>query len=192
MALDEYLIDPEHSRIQFRVRHLGLSEVTGNFAGFSGRILYAKDELAKSRVDTVIDVKSITTELEKRDKHLRSPDFFDAGKFAKISYLSSEIVGTDPNQFSIKGVLTMKGVSLPVEIQATFIGEETDPWGYKRIAFSGRTGLNRKDFGLTWSKVLETGSLVVGDQVNITLDIQAVKKQLNLPGIPQVKDSVQK
>jgi len=187
-ALEEFLIDPEHSRISFRVRHLGLSEVTGNFTLFSGRILFAKDDLLKSRVDAVLETKSISTGVEKRDKHLRSPDFFDISKFPKISYLSSEIIGTDLNQFTVKGVLTMRGVSLPVELQTKFLGLETDPWGYQRAAFSAQTSLNRRDFGLIWSKILESGALVVGDQVNITLDIQAVKKQATPPGMPQVKD----
>ena len=175
-ALD-YTIDPDHSSVTFKVRHLGLSSVKGEFKKFSGDFSYDPKDVAASKTTAVISTGSIDTGTEKRDAHLKSADFLDAGKFSEIKFVSKEIKDPTPESFKIVGELTLNGVTKPTVLDVTEAGVATDPWGNERAAFAATTKINRKDFGITWSKALDSGSLVVGEEVSIDLEIEGIKKK---------------
>jgi len=166
-------IDASHSSVAFVVRHLVVSKVRGRFDTFSGSINVAEDPL-QSTAEAIIDVASVNTSDEGRDGHLRAPDFFDAAQFPTITFRSTS-VRPKGDDFVLVGDLTIKGVTKPVEIDLEFNGVEGDPWGGTRAGFSAETEINRKDWGLEWNMVLETGGVVVGDKVKIQLEVEAVK-----------------
>lgn len=166
-------IDPSHSTVGFTARHLMVTKVHGRFGTFNGVIQIAEDRLASS-VEAVIETASITTGDDQRDAHLRSADFLDVEQFPKMTFRSTS-VRAEGNDFVVVGDLTIKEVTRQVELQLEFDGVETDPWGGTRAGFTAETEINRKDFGLTWNVALETGGVLVGDKVKITLDIQAVR-----------------
>jgi polyisoprenoid-binding protein YceI len=177
-ALSEvYTIDAEHSAVGFKVKHLAISSVPGQFKTFSGDIQFDPTKPEKSSVVATIDAGSVTTQQTKRDEHLRSEDFFDIKKFPTLTFKSSGIEGASKDAFKVKGDLTMHGVTKPVVLDVAYNGASKDPGGNERVAFSATTELNRKDFGLAWNKLLETGALVVGENVKISLEIEAMKKK---------------
>lgn len=166
-------IDASHSSVTFVARHLVVSKVRGRFDTFSGVITVAEDRL-QSKVDATIEVGSINTSDESRDGHLKSPDFFDAGQFPTITFATTS-VRADGDDYVLVGDLTIKGNTRPVELELEFGGVESDPWGGTRAGFSAETEINRKDWGLEWNVVLETGGALVGEKIKIQLDIEAVK-----------------
>ncbi len=170
----KYQVDTAHSKVGFEIPHLVISTVEGKFTDFSGTVQLDK-KFNKSKIDVVISAKSIDTANSKRDDHLRSADFFDVEKNADIKFVSTGITGT-PDKFTVQGKLTMKGVTKPVTLDAQYLGTVKDGFGNEKAAFSAKTKLNRKDFGLTWNNVVEAGP-VVGDQVSIDLRIQAALEQ---------------
>ena len=172
---DSYTIDLSHSYTGFSVRHLVISNVKGNFTNFSGEIIFDEKDMSKSSVNVTIDVASIDTYNEDRDKHLRSADFFDVEKYPEMTFVSTS-VKKDGDDMILNGKLTMHGVTKDISIPFEYLGKVTDPWGSERIGFEGKTKLSRKDYGMTWSKTIETGGLVVGDEIKIELQIEAVKK----------------
>jgi len=175
VALDTYNIDTAHSRLGFVVRHLGFSKVRGSFEKFEGTIKMDSNDLTTIEADAAIDTASISTNEEKRDAHLRSEDFFDAEKHPKLTFRSAEIYNVDGTSFGMKGDLTMRGTTKEVELLGEYLGEGPDPWGGTRIGLEARTLINRKDFGLNWNVALEAGGFLVGEDVEIVLEIQAVK-----------------
>lgn len=171
-----YEIDSAHSSAQFSVRHLMISNVRGEFTKVSGTITYDPSNLAASRIDAVIDVATINTREEQRDAHLKGPDFFDAEKFPTLTFKSKSFQ-PDKGNLRITGDLTMRGVTRDVVLQVDGPTPEVkDPWGNTRVGATATTKVNRKEWGLVWNQVLETGGIAVGDEVSITLDLQAVKK----------------
>lgn len=171
-------VDASHSRVGFGVRHMMVSTVHGSFTKFTGTVALDDADIAKSKVHIEIDAASVTTENEKRDEHLRSPDFFDTAKFPKLVFDSTRIEKVAADKLNVFGNLTIKGVTKPVTLAVTGLtGEVKDPWGGTRRGATATTKINRKDFGLTWSKALETGGAVVGDDVNIELEIELAKKK---------------
>ena len=174
-AADTYQIDTAHTSVAFSIRHMTISTVRGSFQDFSGTLLYDEQNLANSSVDVTIQAASINTDNEKRDTHLKSADFFDVEKYPTLTFKSKQIKKQDDG-FVAVGDLTMHGVTKVVEIPFTFIGKVTDPWGKTRIGFDGETSLNRKDYGLTWGNVMDNGGLVVGEEVKISLSVQAIKE----------------
>jgi polyisoprenoid-binding protein YceI len=172
----EYEIDPSHSRIGFKIKHLAISNVQGQFADVNGKIDYDPKAVESSKASASIKVASINTAQEKRDEHLKSDDFFNAKEFPEISFVSKEIKNATPKSFTALGDLTIRGVTKPVTLDVSVEGEGKDPNGKDRVAFAAKTKVDRRDFGLTWSKILETGALVVGNDVFIELEIEAVKK----------------
>lgn len=172
----EYKIDTDHSQVGFRIKHLAISMVPGRFGQFSGTFSFDPAKIDASKVATTISVQSINTDNQKRDDHLRNPDFFDAAKYPDIKYTSAKVEPTGKDSFIVHGDLSMHGVTKHVMLNVTYHGAAKDPWGNERTAFSATTRINRKDFGLVWNKVLETGGLVVGEDVEITLDIEGVKQ----------------
>ena len=171
-----YTMDPSHSRVGFAVRHMGFSTVRGSFAQFAGTVRMTPGDLASLSAEATVRTDSITTSDEKRDAHLRSADFFEVETYPTITFASTEVVGVSGDTFRLGGTLTMHGVSKPVLLEGTFLGEGKDPWGGTRVALEARTTVNRKDFGLNWNALLETGGVLVSEKVEIVLEVQAVQQ----------------
>ena len=171
-----YKIDTTHAQIEFKVKHLGISSVKGVFTEFEGTFDYDPNNVAASKTSAQIKAASIDTSNKKRDDHLRSEYFLNAEAKPEISFVSKEIKNIDGSNFTIVGDLTIRGVTKPVELETEFGGEAKDPWGNERAAFHAKTTINRKDFGIVWNKVLETGGLVVGEDVKVEIDIEGIKQ----------------
>ena len=174
-ASDEYEIDAVHSSIGFSVRHLMISNVTGNFNDFSGKLLFDENDLTKSSIEIEIKSASINTNNEGRDNHLRAADFFNVEKFPAITFKSSKVEKSGET-YVLFGTFTMHGVSKEISIPFEFIGKIKGPDGKQRLGFEGSTKLDRKDFGITWNKTLDEGGIAVGNEVKVQLNIEAVKK----------------
>ncbi len=168
-----YALDPTHTTLEFVVRHLMITKVRGRFTGFTGQIELAPDSDLPTAVSATIEAGSIDTREDQRDAHLRSADFFDVEKYPKLTFESARIYGT-PDEFTIDGKLTIHGVTRDVSLAGAFEGRMNDPWGGVRVGYSAHTTINRKDFGLTWNAALETGGVVVGDEVRIELNAEAI------------------
>ena len=166
-------VDPVHSSVGFVARHLMVSKVRGRFNKFSGTLTIAEDPL-KSKVEASADVASISTGDETRDGHLKSADFFDLEKYPTIDLVSTGI-DKDGDDYVLHTNLTVNGVTKPVDFELEFEGVSPDPWGGTRAGFEAEAEISRKDWGLEWNMVLETGGLVIGDKVKIEIDAQAVK-----------------
>jgi len=172
----EFTIDPNHSSVGFRVRHM-VSQVKGQFTDFAGTFRYDPKSPEKSAVDAVIQTKSVNTNVDKRDAHLRSPDFFDAEKFPSMTFKSTGVTISGPGKFAVAGTLTIRGISKPVVLAVEGGDTAKDPWGGTRAGFSASTTVNRKDFGMVWNKALDNGGLLVGDEVTIAIDVEGVEKK---------------
>ncbi|HMO03308.1 MAG TPA: YceI family protein [Kiritimatiellia bacterium] len=170
-----YKLDAAHTTIGFSVRHMMVSNVKGSFGEFEGTIEFDENDPSSMKASAVIQVASIDTANEKRDDHLRNEDFFDAPQFPTITFETTRVEGELPN-LTLVGNLTMKGVTKEVSIPVEVGGPITNPWGSVIIGLSGGTTINRQDFGLTWSKALDGGGVVVGDQVRLILEIEAIKQ----------------
>jgi polyisoprenoid-binding protein YceI len=168
-----FAIDKAHSEAVFQVRHL-ITKVRGRFSQFEGRIEFDEAEPENSAVEVTIDAASIDTNEPDRDKHLRSDDFFGADTHPQITFKSTRVTRSGANRFDVAGPLTIRGISKDITLPVTFLGVATDPWGKARAGFEAEITINRKDFGLTWNAALETGGFLVGDEVKISLSIQAV------------------
>ena len=166
------VIDRSHSEVAFQVRHL-LSKVRGRFAEFDGTIEHDESNPQNSRVDVAIQARSIDTAEADRDKHLRSADFFEVEKYPTLSFVSTSVTPRGANAYDVVGNLTIHGVTREVTLPASFLGTAQDPWGNAKSAFEAELTLNRKDFGLLWNAALETGGFLVGDEVKVSLSIQA-------------------
>jgi polyisoprenoid-binding protein YceI len=174
MAADKYAFDVPHSSVGFSVKHLLISNVKGNFKDFSGTIMFDEADMSKSSVEVTIKAASIDTDNENRDNHLRSADFFHVEEFPEITFKSRVVNKTDDG-FELVGMLTMHGVTKEVTIPFEFLGKVTGPMGKERLGFEGHTEIDRKDYGITWNKILDSGGLTVGNEVKIELNIEAVK-----------------
>jgi polyisoprenoid-binding protein YceI len=168
-------IDGAHSGITFSIRHMVLSKVRGRFGSFSGSLDLDEADLTRSALDVSIDAASIDTGTAQRDEHLRSADFFDAERFPTLRYRSTRVEQLGQDHYRVVGELTIRGVTREVPLDVEYGGQGKDPWGNQRAGFSAKASINRKDFGLAWNQVLEAGGLLVGDKVEIELEIQAVK-----------------
>ena len=172
----DYTIDPAHSQVGFRVRHLGISTVTGSFPTFEGQLAFDASEPEGGMVSVTIDASSIDTGTAARDEHLRSPDFFNVAEFPEVRFRSTS-VETHDEGLTVRGDLMIRGVTRPVVLKAEYRGSAVDPWGNSRVAFAASTKINRKDFGLTWNKALEAGGLLVGEEVEILLEIEGIEQK---------------
>lgn len=171
-----YQIDEAHSSAQFSVRHLMISNVKGEFTKVNGTVVYDPQDLAASRIDAVIDASTIDTGNAKRDAHLKSADFFDTARYPALTFKSKEFRRVN-GKVEVRGDLAMHGVTKEVVLQVTdATAEMKDPWGNLRMGASATTRINRKDWGLTWNQALEAGGVAVGDEVTITIDLEAVRK----------------
>jgi polyisoprenoid-binding protein YceI len=169
-------IDPAHSVAEFKVKHMMISNVKGRFSKLSGALMFDESALANSRVEVSIDAASIHTGEEQRDAHLKSADFFDVERFPTLTFQSKGISIVRDGELSVEGDLTIHGITRKVRLAVEGpTPPSKDPWGNTRVAISASTKINRKDFGLTWNAALETGGILVGEEVTITLDTQFVK-----------------
>ena len=173
-ALETWMIDPAHTEVGFAVKHLMISTVRGRFASVTGTIQLDEADPANSSVQVAIDASSIDTRQEQRDAHLRSPDFFDADTHPTIDFVSRRVERAGDG-LRITCDLTIRGVTREVTFDATDDGRGTDPWGNAKAAFSARTKLDRRDFGLTWNQALETGGVLVGRDIKLTINAQFVR-----------------
>lgn len=168
-------IDAAHSSINFSIRHMVISKVRGRFAAFTGQIDVDDADLTRSNVAVSIDAASIDTSNAQRDTHLRSADFFDAERFPALTFRSKRIEEIGRERYRVIGELAIREVSREVTLDVELGGRGVDPWGNPRLAFVAKTAIDRKDFGLGWNQLLEAGGVLVGDRVDIELDIQAVQ-----------------
>ncbi|MFQ5587395.1 MAG: YceI family protein [Nitrospiria bacterium] len=173
---DIYEIDPGHTHIGFSIKHMIISNVKGKFNTFSGTAeVDEKDNIKTAVVE--IDPASIDTDHEKRDKHLRAPDFLDVKKFPKMTFKYTRTKSRKGNHYVIVGDLTLHGVTKEVELDMELLGKIKDPWGNHRGGVTGTAEIDRRDFGIVWNKLLETGGLVVGNKVKISLEVEAILKK---------------
>lgn len=168
-----YAIDKSHSEAIFQVRHL-LTKVRGRFSDFTGAIQFDEANPERSSVQFTVNTTSIDTAEPDRDKHLRTADFFDVENHPQITFTSTGIVKRGAETFDVTGNLTLHGVTKEITLPVSHLGKAKDPWGNERLGFEAETTLNRKDYGLNWNAALETGGFLVGDEVKISIQIQAV------------------
>lgn len=171
-----YLLDPAHSTIGFSVKHMMIAKVHGAFEKVSGQFIYDQEQPEKSSAEAIIETASINTRESQRDGHLKSPDFFDVEKYPEITFKSKSIVASGDGELKLHGELTIKGVSKLVVLDVEKPSDEIkDPFGNLKVGVTANTKIKRKDFGLTWNAALEAGGVLVGEEVNIVLDLQFVK-----------------
>jgi polyisoprenoid-binding protein YceI len=172
----KWILDPTHSELAFKVRHMMITNVKGEFRKFDATIFADGTDFSKSSIDVTIDAGSISTNDETRDNHLKSADFFDVEKHATLIFKGKSFTRVDDDEYKLKGVLTIKGVSQEVTLNVEFGGINKDPWGNEKVGFSIEGKINRKDFGLNWNTALETGGVLVGEEVKISAEVQFVKQ----------------
>jgi len=169
--------DVAHSKVQFSISHMVISEVTGRFKDFDATLVQTNDDLSDSKLSATIKVNSINTDNEKRDGHLKSADFFDAEKYPEMTFVSKSFTKSGKDTYKISGDLTMHGITKPVVLDTKFNGQVKDPWGNMIAGFKATTIVNRKDFGIVWNKALETGGVLVGEDVSVTIIVEMQKEK---------------
>ena len=170
-------MDPDHSSFQFKIRHLTVSNVKGDFNKSRGVVTIDDQNITNLKVEVFIDAASVNTGHAQRDEHLRGPDFFDVTKYPTITFVSKKVIKADTDRLKVVGDLTLHGVTREITVDVEGPTPEVkDPWGNVRRGATATTKINRRDFGLTWNKVLDTGGLVVGEEVNIYVEVELVRK----------------
>lgn len=175
MSTQKWVIDPSHSEIQFKVKHLMITTVTGSFGTFEGSAETEGDDFSTAKIQFSADIASIDTKSEQRDGHLKSADFFDAENHPKLSFESTGMISKGGNEYTLKGNLSIRGVSKPVELNVEAAGIANDPWGNAKAGFTLSGKINRKDFGLVWNMATETGGVLVSEEVKILAEVQLAK-----------------
>jgi polyisoprenoid-binding protein YceI len=171
-----WTIDNSHTLVEFSVRHLMISTVKGRFGEVSGKVVADDADPARAQIEVTINAASIDTREAQRDAHLRSADFFDAENFPALTFRSTRIEKASGDDLKVTGDLTIRGTTREVVLDVTSEGRVTDPWGGQRAGYSAKTKIKRSDFGLTWNMALETGGVVVGDEIKIALEVELVKQ----------------
>lgn len=175
MALTTFAFDASHSHIAFTVRHMVFAKVRGEFTGWKGTVQIDDQNLAASRVEVTIDAASISTHEEKRDGHLKSADFFDVENHKELTFRATGVEGSGKG-FKLKGDLTIRGTTKPVVLDVEELGRGKDPWGNERVGYGATAKIDRREFGLNFNQVLETGGVLVGDTVDIAIDVELIKQ----------------
>lgn len=173
----KWSLDPTHSELTFKVKHLMITNVKGNFKKFDAQIESIGSDFNQGKTKVTIDAASVDTNNSDRDAHLQSADFFDVGNHPEITFESTELIKLDDENYQLKGLLNMKGVSKEVALDVEFGGMVKDPYGNEKAGFSIRGKLNRKDWGLNWNAALEAGGVMVSDEVRINAEVQFIKEQ---------------
>ena len=171
-----YKIDAAHSEVTFKVKHLMITNVTGSFTKFDGVLESDEADFTDAKVSFEADVDSITTNNEQRDAHLKADDFFAADKFPKLTFVSTGIEKKNDEEYVLTGNLTIRGITKPVSLKVNYGGTATDPWGQVKAGFEIEGKINRKEFGLTFHAVTETGGIMLSDDVKLNLQIQVIKQ----------------
>jgi polyisoprenoid-binding protein YceI len=172
-----YEIDPVHSSVAFEVTHLMISKVRGEFNEFSGSFEFDPEHPQKASAQVSVQMASVDTRNEKRDEHLRSPDFFNVDQHPTMSFKATRLTHEEDDEYKLHGELTLNGVTKDVSFDVEYSGQVTDPWGNTRVGFAAEGEIDRKDFGVDWSQTLDSGGVVVGDEVEIEIDIEGVLKK---------------
>ena len=176
MAADKYELDKPHTNVGFSVKHMVITSVKGNFSDFDGYVMFDADDVTKTSARGTIKVASIDTGNDKRDDHLRSEEFFHAEKYPEITFESKNVYKPEKGEgYVMVGDITVRGVTKEIEVPFEIVGQVTDPWGNTRVGIHAEAKINRQDFGVSWSQALEGGGLIVGNDVKIELDIEAMK-----------------
>jgi len=170
-----WTLDPAHTLVEFAAKHLMITTVKGRFTGVSGTIRMDETDPTASSVEAVIDAASIDTRTDQRDAHLKSADFLEVARYPEITFRSTRVERAGDAHYRVTGDLTIHGVTRPVVLDVHDEGRTKDPWGGERAGFSATTRIDRRDFGLTWSQVVESGGLVVGNEIRITLEVEATR-----------------
>jgi polyisoprenoid-binding protein YceI len=173
IMMKKWNVDAAHSTLGFSVKHMMVSKVRGNFGEFDAHVEANETDLTGANIQFNIKVPSINTNSADRDNHLRSADFFDAETYPEIKFVANNITKKGDDKYDIAGDMTIKDVTKPVVFEAEYEGKGTNPWGQEVVGFTAETKINRKDFGLTWNQALETGGVLVGEDVKLSLEIQA-------------------
>ncbi|GMU67142.1 MAG: polyisoprenoid-binding protein [Acidobacteriota bacterium] len=177
MTTQTWQIDSAHSGIHFSVRHLVIAKVRGQFGRWNGTLTVPDGDFTKATAEVTIDATSIDTGVADRDAHLRSADFFDVENHPEITFRSRRLEKRTGDRFALVGDLTIRGTTREVTLDVESAGQTQDPWGNQRAAFSAKTSVDRKSFGLTWNQALETGGVMVGDRVEIEIEVEAVRQE---------------
>ncbi len=170
-------IDAAHTDVEFLARHLMVTKVKGSIPVSSGQIVFNESDMTKSTVNVTFDLANITSRDEKRDAHLRSADFFDIEHYPQATFTSTKVTAIEGDQFSVTGDLTIRGITKPVTMKATFNGTSKSPWNTEVASFSAVTTINREDWGLTWNVGLESGGVLVGKEIKLSIEAEAIKQQ---------------
>jgi polyisoprenoid-binding protein YceI len=172
----KWVLDPVHSEILFKVKHLMITNIKGEFRKVQGEMITNGSDFNQAAIQITIDTSSVYTNDETRDGHLRSADFFEVAKFKEIAFKSTSFKKLEPDNYHLSGLLTIKGISKEVGLAVEFGGINKDPWGQEKAGFSVAGTINRKDWGLNWNTVLETGGVLVGEEVKISAEVQFIRK----------------
>jgi len=175
MATTKWTIDPAHSEIQFKVKHLMVTTVTGSFKKFEGGVETESDDFNDAKISFSADIASIDTGSSDRDNHLKTADFFELEKHPKLQFTSTSFKKKSDEDYELNGDLTIRGITKPVKLKVVYAGQAKDPWGNTKAGFELEGKINRKDWGLTWNAPLEAGGVLVSDEVRLLAEIQLVK-----------------
>ena len=176
MKRTKWVLDPTHSEIGFRIKHLMITNVSGSFKNFEGSVETLGDDFSKATIRATIDMTSINTNNEQRDAHLRNSDFFEVDKYPQLTFESTDFKKLDDENFELTGDLTLKGVTREVTLNVEFSGVTRDPWGGERAGFIVTGKIRRSDFGVNFNGVMDTGGLMLGEEVKIHSEVQVVKQ----------------
>ena len=176
MATERWEIDSSHSGIHFSVRHLVIAKVRGQFSRWSGTVQVPDGDFSRAALDVTIDASSIDTGVADRDAHLKSADFFDVASYPDITFRTTRVERAGDGGLKLVGPLTIKGITREAAFDVESHGQASDPWGNRRAAFTAKTSLDRREYGLTWNQVLETGGVMVGERVDVEVDLEVVKQ----------------
>ncbi len=175
--MSQWNFDPAHSAVEFTARHMMVTNVRGHVKGITGTLNFDPNQPEKTSVDVSIDIATLSTGVADRDNHLRSADFFDVANHPKVTFKSTKVQVSDKTHARLTGDLTIRGVTRPVTLDVEFLGEATSPYGDKRVGFEARASLNRENWGLTWNVALEAGGVLVGKEIKLALDVEAILVQ---------------
>ncbi|QKG54295.1 YceI family protein [Hymenobacter sp. BRD67] len=176
MATTKWVLDPMHSEVQFKIKHLVISTVTGSFKTFQGTAQTEGDDFSNAQIEFSLDVNSVDTNQEQRDQHLKGEDFFNAAQYPQIKFESTSFTKTSGNEYKLVGNLTMKDVTKPVTLDVEYGGTAVDFYGNTKAGFEITGKVNRKEYGLTWGGITEAGAIVLGDDVKLTINVQFAKQ----------------
>lgn len=181
MAKTKWLLDPMHSELQFKIKHLMISNVSGSFKSFNAEVVTEEEDFSTAVIKLTAEMASISTNNEQRDAHLRNSDFFEVEKYPELKFISTKIEERDGDTYALHGELTLKGVTKPVKLNVEFNGIAKDPWGSERAGFLVTGKINRTDWGVSFNSILETGGVALSEEVKINAELELVKQEVGIP-----------